>query len=154
MIGGAVLLIGVAVVAALAGAGRPATSGRPVVTAPAGVRGRRRLLVPALFGGVALLLVGGTAAAGLALITAAAVLVLRVLRPYFGTYDRRRLSRLSLLVDWLLPVGLFVIAGWLAVLIGGHTAALPQLTALGCVVLLWLSVLLGRGVRGQRWLKR
>jgi len=148
LMGGGALLLAAVAVLAVRGSRQPAA---PVA---GGVRGRRRLLVPALFGGVALLLAGGVAAAGLALITAGAVLMLRQLRPYFGAYDRRRLSRLSLLVDWLLPVGLFVIAGWLAVLIGGHTAALPQLTALGCVVLLWLSVLLGRGVRGQRWLKR
>ncbi|MEU8661802.1 hypothetical protein, partial [Actinoplanes philippinensis] len=64
------------------------------------------------------------------------------------------LSRLSLLAGWLLPVAFFALAGWLALTIGGHTAALPQLTALACAVLLWLSVLVGRGVRGQRWLKR
>jgi arabinofuranan 3-O-arabinosyltransferase len=152
--GGALLLTGVAVVAVLAGSSRLPGSRGPAATAPAGVRGRRHLLVPALFGGIALLLAGGSAAVGLTLIMAAAILVLRALRPYFGTYDRRRLSRLSLLADWLLPVVFFALAAWLSMRIGGHTAALPQLTALACAVLLWLSVLPGRGVRGQRWLKR
>ncbi|MEV0901511.1 alpha-(1-_3)-arabinofuranosyltransferase family protein [Actinoplanes sp. NPDC049802] len=150
MSGGALLLTGVAVVAALAGPNRLRGSGPPSGPPPAGVRGRRRLFVPAVFGGVALLLVGGVAAAGLALLTAAAVLMLRVLRPYFGIYDRRRLSRFSLLADWLLPVALFAFAGWLALRTGGHTAALPQLAALACAVLLWLSVLFRRGARGQR----
>ncbi|GIE83144.1 coagulation factor 5/8 type [Actinoplanes philippinensis] len=155
MSGGALLLLGVVVVAALAGSGRLPGSRAPAATTPAGVPGRRRhRVVPALFGGVALLLVGGTAAAGLALIIGAAVLMLRVLRPYFGTHDRRRLSRLSLLAGRLLPVALFALAGWLALTIGGHTAALPQLTALASAVLLWLSVLVGPGFRGQRWLKR
>ena len=154
MIGGAVLLLGIALVAAPLRFRRRQASREPATTAPAAARGRRRLVVPALFGGVALLLAGGIAAAGLALITAGAVLMLRQLRPYFGTYDRRRLSRLSLLAGWLLPVVLFALAGWLAVALGGHTAALPQLTALASAVLLWVSVLAGRGVRGQRWLKR
>ncbi|WP_433794548.1 alpha-(1-_3)-arabinofuranosyltransferase [Actinoplanes sp. CA-252034] len=154
MSGGALLLLGVAVVAALAGSSRLPGPGAPAGAGPSGTRGRRHRLVSGLFGGVALLLVGGTAAAGLALIMGAAVLMLRVLRPYFGAYDRRRLSRWSLLAGWLLPVALFALAGWLALTIGGHTAALPQLTALACAVLLWLSVLVGRGVRGQRWLKR
>ncbi|GAA1611794.1 DUF3367 domain-containing protein [Actinoplanes couchii] len=147
---GAGLLAGVVMVALLSGSRRWPGNGTTVPV----VRVRRRLVVPAIFGGVALLLVGGVAAAGLAAITVAGLLMLRVLRPYFGTYDRSRITWLSRLTAWLLPVVFFAAAGWSAVRLGGHTAALPQLTALGCAVLLWLSVLLNRGGRGQRWLKR
>lgn len=148
IIAGAVLLAGVAVTGALAGRG---SGGPPVV--PASGRRRRRALLPVLVGGVALVAVGGVAAAGLALLGAAAVLVLRTLQPYFGRHDRR-LRRLGRLAGWLLPVGFFALAGLLALRLGGHTAALPQLTALGSAVLLWLSVILARGGLGQRWLKR
>ncbi|MBB2941185.1 arabinofuranan 3-O-arabinosyltransferase [Actinoplanes lutulentus] len=148
--GGALLLTGVTVVAILAGRGRP-SGGLPIMVAAA--RRRRGVLLPALFGGAALVVFGGFAAIGLALIGAAAVLVFRVLRPYFGEHDRRRLSRTSVLAGWLLPVVLFAAAGYYAVTLGGHTAALPQLTAVAAAVLLWLSVILRRG-RGQRWLKR
>ncbi|WP_211277842.1 hypothetical protein, partial [Couchioplanes caeruleus] len=106
-----------------------------------------------LFGGVALVAVGGVAAAGLALLGTAAVLVPRILQPYLGRHDRR-LRRLGRLAGWLLPVGFFALAGLLAMRLGGHTAALPQLAALGSTVTLWLSVVLARGGPGQRWLKR
>ncbi|MFI7602327.1 alpha-(1-_3)-arabinofuranosyltransferase family protein [Actinoplanes sp. NPDC049681] len=150
MIGGAVLLTGVAVTGALAGR----DGGGPPVPVPAYGRRRRRVVLPLVFGGVALVSVGGVAAAGLVLLGAAAVLMARILQPYLVHHDRRRLRRLGLLAGWLLPVGFFALAGLLAVRLGGHTAALPQLTAVGSAVMLWLSVVLGRGGLGQRWLKR
>ncbi|WP_229074174.1 DUF3367 domain-containing protein [Actinoplanes sp. DH11] len=146
---GALLLAGVGVVAVL-----PGRRGGGTAPAPAPAARRRRLLLPVLFGGVALLVFGGVAATGLALLGAAAVLAFRALQPYFGDHDRRRMRQVERLAGWLLPVAFFAIAGYLAVTTTGHTAALPQLTAVGTAVALWLSVVLGRRGRGQRWLKR
>ena len=145
IIGGALLLTGVAVAAVL-----PARRGVP---APVVARRRRRWFLPMLIGGVALLAVGGVAAAGLALLGIASVVTVRALLPHLDERDRKRLRQLSEWAGFLAPVAFFALAGWLAVTRGGHTAALPQLTAVGTAVALWLSVVLRRG-RGQRWLRR
>ncbi|WP_212994946.1 alpha-(1-_3)-arabinofuranosyltransferase [Actinoplanes auranticolor] len=144
--GGALLLGGVAVAAML-----PVRRSLLLPGLPA--RRWRRLLA-ALIGGAALLAVGGTAAGGLALLGIAAVVTLRTLQPQFGTDDRQRLRRAVGWADFLLPVVLFTLAGWLTLSTTGHTAALPQLAALAAATGLWLSVVLGRGGRGQRWLRR
>jgi arabinofuranan 3-O-arabinosyltransferase len=147
---GALLLTSVGVLAVLPGR---RTAGGAVALAPAR-RYRRRFLLPALFGVISLLAFGGLAAAGLIALGAAAVLAFRTLQPYFGEHDRRRLRQVERLAGWLLPVVLFAAAGYLTVTETGHTAALPQLAAVAAVTLLWLSLVLGRGGRGQRWLKR
>ncbi|MEU7901448.1 alpha-(1-_3)-arabinofuranosyltransferase [Actinoplanes sp. NPDC049118] len=144
--GGGLLLVLVAAAAVLP----VRRSGLP---APQPVRRRRRLL-STLVGGAALLAVGGLAAGGLALLGIAAVVTLRALQPHFGTDDRQRMRQAGRAVGFLLPVALFTVAGWLAVHTTGHTAALPQLAAVAAVTGLWLSVVLGRGGRGQRWLSR
>jgi MFS family permease len=105
-------------------------------------------------GGAALLAVGGLAAGGLALLGIAVVVTLRALQPHFGTNDRQRLRQVVRWAGFLLPVALFALAGWLTLDTTGHTAALPQLAALAAATGLWLSVILGRGGRGQRWLSR
>jgi arabinofuranan 3-O-arabinosyltransferase len=142
--GGALLATGVALAAVLP-VRRPAGTAYAV---PVTGR-RRRWVLPLLAGGTALLVVGGVAAAGLALLGIAAVVTLRALRPHLGRQDRRRLRLLSHWTGFLLPVAFFALAGWFTVTLGGHTAALPQLTAVGTLVTLWLSVVL-RGGRGRR----
>ncbi|GAA3345129.1 alpha-(1-_3)-arabinofuranosyltransferase [Amorphoplanes nipponensis] len=146
---GALLLAGVAVAAVL-----PQRRASLLVGVPA--RRRRRLLT-ALLGGLALLAVGGIAAGGLALLGVAVVVLLRAVQPHFGTHDRQRLRQVLRWAGFLLPVALFALAGWLTLRTTGHTAPLPQLAALAAATGLWLSVVLGRGgrgERGQRWLSR
>jgi arabinofuranan 3-O-arabinosyltransferase len=143
---GALLLSGVAVAAVLPGRRAALLPGVPV-------RRRRRLLTT-LVGGAALLVVGGIAAGGLALLGVAAVVLLRGVQPHFGTHDRQRLRQVQRWAAFLLPVVLFALAGWLTLRTTGHTAPLPQLAALAATTGLWLSVILGRGGRGQRWLRR
>ena len=144
--GGAVLLAGVALAGML-----PVR--RSALLPPVPVRRRRRLL-SLLVGGAALVAVGGTAAGGLALLGIAAVVILRSLQPHLGVNDRQSLRQLVRRAGFLLPVVLFALAGWLAVGTAGHTAVLPQLAALAAATGIWLSVILGRGGRGQRWLSR
>ncbi|MFI7542669.1 alpha-(1-_3)-arabinofuranosyltransferase [Actinoplanes sp. NPDC049599] len=145
-IGGGALLFGGVAVAALLPVRRSLLP-RPQAR-------RRRRLLSALVGGAALLAVGGLAAGGLALLGIAVVVTLRALQPHFGTNDRQRLRQVVRWAGFLLPVALFALAGWLTLDTTGHTAALPQLAALAAATGLWLSVILGRGGRGQRWLSR
>jgi arabinofuranan 3-O-arabinosyltransferase len=143
--GGGLLLAGVVVAAVL-----PV---RRAALLPPAPRRRRRLLT-AVIGGLALLAVGGVAAGGLALLGLAVVVTLRALQPHLSSGDRHRLRQVVRWAGFLVPVVLFALGGWLAVRTTGHTAALPQLAALAAATCLWLSVLLGRGARGQRWLSR
>jgi arabinofuranan 3-O-arabinosyltransferase len=147
---GALLVTAVGVLAVLPSRRR---NGSAVALVPAR-RPRRRTLLPVLFGGIALLAFGGVAAAGVIALGAAAMLAFRTVQPWFGEYDRRRLRQVERLAGWLLPVVFFAAAGYFTVSSAGHTAALPQLAAVAAVALLWLSVVLRRGGRGQRWLKR
>jgi arabinofuranan 3-O-arabinosyltransferase len=145
--GGALLATAVGVAAVL-----PVRRSGPPLAPAFAVRRRRRLLVT-VAGGIAVLATGGVAAAGVALLGVAAVVALRALQPHLDTRDRRRLRQLARWTAFLLPVALFALAGWLALAAAGHTAPLPQLTAVGMAVVLWLSVVL-RGGRGHRWLSR
>jgi arabinofuranan 3-O-arabinosyltransferase len=93
-----------------------------------------------LFGGLALISVGGLAGV---LMAVTGVLLFFVVRRQFGRVpksDQRRLARAARRWLWLLPPALFVAGAWLA---SGaedrHSAIWPQLTGLGAVVLLWLS---------------
>jgi arabinofuranan 3-O-arabinosyltransferase len=143
--GGGLLLAGVVVAAVL-----PV---RRAALLPPAPRRRRRLLT-AVIGGLALLAVGGVAAGGLALLGLAVVVTVRALQPHLSSGDRHRLRQVVRWAGFLVPVALFALGGWLAVRTTGHTAALPQLAALAAATCLWLSVLLGRGARGHRWLSR
>jgi arabinofuranan 3-O-arabinosyltransferase len=142
---GALLVAGVAMAAVLPAHG---TGFVPVAAVPG--RRRRRWVLPVLVGGGALLAFGGVPAAGLAALGLAAAVTLRALRPHLDTRDRRRLRQFTRWSGFLLPVALFALAGWFVVSgDGGHTAAAPQLTAVGTGVALWLSVVLTAG-RGRR----
>jgi arabinofuranan 3-O-arabinosyltransferase len=133
------MLAGVAVAAVL-----PERRGAGGVPSPAPARRRRRWVLPVVVGGAALVAVGGTAAVGVALLGAAAMVIIRELQPNVGAEDRRRLRRLSRAgVRWL-PVACFAVAGWLTVTGEGHTAALPQLAAVCAVTALWVPVAFGR----------
>ncbi len=144
---GALLVAGLAVAAVLPVRRRAGTAPAPAVN------GRRRWLLATVAGGVALLVFGGVTAVGLALLGTAAAVLLRALWPHLGEDDRRRLRLLRYWSRFLLPVALLVPAGWFALTAGGHTAALPQLTAVGTAVALWLSVALGGGPE-RRWPSR
>ncbi|PWU45285.1 DUF3367 domain-containing protein [Micromonospora globispora] len=135
---GVLLLAGVAVVATLPSRRTP---GRVPVVARA--RRGRRVLV-GLFGGAALLLVGGPAAVGVAVLWAVLLLLARGLEPHLHPPDRRRARLLyQALLRWL-PVATFAVAGWYALTIGGHTAVAPQLAAVATATMLWLSLVLRR----------
>ncbi|MCI4063220.1 alpha-(1-_3)-arabinofuranosyltransferase [Micromonospora sp. R77] len=135
---GALLLAGVAVVAVLPGRRRAV----PVAVRVPARRGRRLLV--AVFGGAALLLVGGPAAVGVALLWAVLLLLARGLEPHLHPPDRRRARGLyQALLRWL-PVGTFAVAAWYAVTLGGHTAVAPQLAAVATATALWVSVVLRR----------
>ncbi|MET0415543.1 MAG: DUF3367 domain-containing protein, partial [Actinoplanes sp.] len=143
---GALLLTGVAVAAVLP----PRGAGAAAIALPPVRRRRRHWVLPLLIGGGSLLAVGGVTAAGLAALGLAGLIALRTLRPHLDTHDRRRLRQVTTWARFLLPVVLFALAGWFALTVEGpHTAALPQLTALGAGVALWLSVLVAGG-RGRR----
>ncbi|MEU8299093.1 alpha-(1-_3)-arabinofuranosyltransferase [Micromonospora sp. NPDC048909] len=137
LVTGAVLLAGVVLLAAL-----PARRRAPAP--PRSTHRRRYRLVAVLFGGLALLLVGGPAAGAVMVAIALLALAGRALEPYLHPADRRRLHRIRQgFVRWL-PVGCFAVAGWYTLTRGGHTAPAPQLAAVATVTVLWLSVVLRR----------
>ncbi|MEH1058977.1 alpha-(1-_3)-arabinofuranosyltransferase [Micromonospora sp. CPCC 206171] len=139
---GAVLLAGIAVLAVL-------PSRRTPARVPAVARRRRGRFLAALVGGGALLLVGGPAAVGVALLVFVGVLAGRMLEPHLHPPDRRGMHRLRRgTVRWL-PVACFAVAGWFVATGGGHTAWQPQLAAVATVTLLWLSLVLRRFRRGH-----
>ncbi|TDB71440.1 alpha-(1-_3)-arabinofuranosyltransferase family protein [Micromonospora sp. KC721] len=143
---GAVLLAGVALLAVLP----PRRAGGPV---PGYARRRRGRFLAAFVGGGALLLVGGPAAVGVALLVFLGVLAGRALEPHLHPPDRRGMHRLRRATVRWLPVACFAVAGWYAATRGGHTAWLPQLAAVATATVLWLSLVLRRW-RGHRWPQR
>ncbi len=142
---GAVLLAGVAVLALL-----PVRRTAPIP--PASVHRRRYRLVAVLFGGLALLLVGGPSAGAVMLFLAALALTARALEPQLHPPDKRQLHRVRQGVVRWLPVACFAVAGWYTMALGGHTAAAPQLAAVATATVLWLSVVMRRR-RGHRRLQ-
>ncbi|WP_280837414.1 alpha-(1-_3)-arabinofuranosyltransferase [Micromonospora sp. A200] len=138
---GAVLLAGLALLAVL-------PSRRTPAPLPAVARRRRGRFLAALVGGGALLLVGGPAAVGVALLVFLGVLAGRMLEPHLHPPDRRGMHRLRRSTVRWLPVACFAVAGWYMATGGGHTAWQPQLAAVATATLLWLSLVLRRFRRG------
>jgi len=129
---GAVLLLGVAILAALPARRR----GAHAPTSSPAMGGTRQDRVLALVvGGLSMALVAGVLGAAIALAGGVAVA--------FSALPRtpgKRSRALRALESWL-PVGLFGMAGWLWMVSGDpHHAAAPQLIGLLAVVSLWLSV--------------
>ncbi len=109
---------------------------------PAYVPGRHRFRREGLylFGGLALVSVGGLAGVLLAVGGVAWYFVTRFLLGRASRSDRVQVKRAARRWLWLVPPGLFVCGAWLADGVSDrHTAIWPQLTGLAAVVLLWLS---------------
>ncbi|HCT77330.1 MAG TPA: DUF3367 domain-containing protein [Micromonosporaceae bacterium] len=108
---------------------------------PAYVPGRHRFRREGLyvFGGLALVFVGGLVGVGLAVAGVMMFFVARLLGRRMSRQDQVKLGG-AVRWLWLLPPALFLFGTWLADgLAEPHTALWPQVTGLSAVVLLWLS---------------
>jgi arabinofuranan 3-O-arabinosyltransferase len=113
--------------------------------------GRWEWLFPAIVGAAALMLVGGLAAAIIAILAVFAVFAWRLIPPPVGPMERRRNRRRVRTLLWLLPVVAFGIGGWLSLANQEDRATLgPQAAALVTATALWLSVAWPARHRGQR----
>jgi arabinofuranan 3-O-arabinosyltransferase len=119
--------------------------GAHAVTDPGQPGSRSAWTLPALVGGVALLVVGGAAGAVL-LVPAGLTLMAMWARPLDA-----RARRLQRALRWWVPVGAFALAGWLSLAAGDDRASpWPQLAALVSATALWLSAVLPARRAGQR----
>lgn len=93
-----------------------------------------------LFGGVALVAVGGLVGVALAVGGVLAFFTTRFLGGRVSQHDQAKLKRAMRVWLWLVPPGLYLFGAWLADgLRDPHGALWPQLLGLGAVVALWLS---------------
>src|SRR5262249_38620535 len=111
---------------------------RGLAPAPGRHRFRREGLY--LFGGIALIAVGGLAGVALAVAGVLAFFTTRLIGRRASQHDQVKLKRAMRVWLWLVPPGLYLFGAWLANGVKDpHGALWPQFLGLGAVVALWLS---------------